>query len=119
MKFRRIDFLTKEEKNKYIDGHVMIEVFYNNKWRLYDFSRGCYFKDIKGVTLNAFEIINKLEYKIENFNVYKFDIRHSHHKVSSNFIEDYYLRPDGIIRFYKRIFGDFLIEEKENQILFR
>ncbi|MDQ3744603.1 MAG: hypothetical protein M3444_09500 [Acidobacteriota bacterium] len=53
---RRIQLLTLEPYNNANDGHIVIEVFFGGKWRLWDLTNGCIF--IKsGIHLSADEII--------------------------------------------------------------
>lgn len=53
---RHIQLRTTQPLNNINDGHIVIEVYFGGKWRLWDLTNGCYF--IKsGIHLSADEII--------------------------------------------------------------
>ncbi len=53
---RLINLLTLEAKNGIDDGHIVFEVFHDNKWKLWDITHGCYYR-LNGAHLSAAEII--------------------------------------------------------------
>lgn len=54
---RKINLLTREERNGVDDGHIIFEVFHENKWKAWDLTNGVYFT-LNGKHLSAAEIID-------------------------------------------------------------
>lgn len=58
LQVRQVSALTLEPSNGVDDGHVMIEVMHEGKWKMWDITNGCYFTSANGEHLNLGEVVS-------------------------------------------------------------
>lgn len=117
LKFRKVSFLTLEQKNGYLDGHTLMEVYYEGKWRLFDFSRANLFVDNNQELLNALDLMVNPSFEILNLSEFRFDLNHTYHGKSSNIIEFYWATKQGQKDFYNRVIGGQVLENTNQQLI--
>lgn len=104
----------------FLDGHVVAEVFYNNKWHMFDADGGCIYRTMKGEIASVDDIFNDPSVIPQNSRCEKHPfylekkVRYQENK-DNNFLEnsehrlvmEYKLLPHEEIRFYYNWMGDY------------
>lgn len=114
IQIRLIHYLTKQQYNKYNDGHTVLEYYSEKyrKWVLVDFTRSSLFFN-KDLPCSAYEVYKTRHFEQKIFNNIQVDVNFSDCGYNYGFFEDYSYSEQAFKEFHDRIFGSIIIAQEK------